>query len=121
MRTLGITVIGTTFVIIGGITSFIVLFEVVDSLSNGGVGSIVVYNLRSFRGFMVFAFMPLFIYSLGMGVLLLQPWARKTIIFIFPLLVMFFMVTSSNFLFWLIAVSFLVYYFTRPEIKSQYE
>jgi len=117
-RPIGVTIFGSVLVFLGGLASFIVLLEIFDSVNIYGIDAIAIISSNSFRGFLVFAMVPVMLYSAGLGILLLRSWARKVAVFLIPFLAVAFFMTKQNFIVWILIIAWLVYYFNQKHVKK---
>jgi hypothetical protein len=119
-RSISLTILGGIFVFAGGSVTFIILLDVFYSVSRFGFKTVAITNLETFRGFLIFAVMPIIIYTTGIGILLLRSWARKIVVYIIPLVVLFLLSFDSRVTSWLFFTCLLIVYFRRPSIRKQF-
>ena len=119
-RSFGITLVGSLFVFSSGLTLLTIIIEIIDSVSKFGLDSLAVESLISTQGLVRYFLFPIVLYNIGIGLLLLQPWARRTVVYILPFAFVFLLANENTLLFWLFLVLTLVFYFTRVEVKRQF-
>ena len=85
-RPLGVTLWGIFFTLTGGVSLLVLLVEILIYVGNSGFQSLLIINLQGLMGFFLYAVIPVFFYTLGMGLFLLRPWARLLLIFVNPVL-----------------------------------
>ena len=91
-RPLGITIFAILLTFIGGFLTLILFFEVLATISFSGLGSILITNIQSLGGFVIYGAAPVILYVTGVGLFTSRPWALKSVMFIIPpLLFMSFM------------------------------
>jgi len=119
-RSFGITLVGSLLVFSGGLAILTIIIEIIDSISKFGLDSLAVENLLSFQGVVRYFIFPLVLYNVGIGLLLLQPWARWVVVYILPFAFIFLLANRNTLLLWLFFVFAVVFYFTRLEVKRQF-
>lgn len=87
-RPLGVTIIAGLLTLVGGFFSFFVFLAVVDSLRLFGFSSILIYSSSSFLGFLLYGALPVLFYITGIGLFQLRPWARQSISYFIPLIML---------------------------------
>ena len=83
-RPLGISIFAFILTFIGGFLSLILFFEILATISFSGLGSILITNLYSLGGFLIYGATPLIFYVTGVGIYTSRPWALKAVLFIIP-------------------------------------
>jgi hypothetical protein len=89
-RPVGITVIGAVLTFIGGFSSLVIFIEMIDSMATYGFFSVMITSPAALIGFLIYGLIPIIFYSTGIGLFTSRPWARQSLIFIIPALVMIF-------------------------------
>ena len=120
-RTLGLTILGVIFIVVGGLTVLTIFFEVLDSINRYGMRSIAITNYEAFRGFFMYMGLPIILYSTGIGILLLQAWARKVVLYVIPVLTLIFLGIGNISIFGLLFLGLMVIYFSRPAVRRQFD
>ena len=119
-RPLGISIFSIILTFIGGFLSLILFFEILATISFSGLGSILITNLYSLGGFLIYGATPVIFYITGVGLYTSRPWALKSVIFVIPpLLFISFMNLACSFAqnnneIYLFRVSDLIQYTPEP-------
>lgn len=78
-RFIGVMIIGGLLTFIGGLTSFILFLEAIESVRLFGSESVGLSSLESLQGFVLYATLPVLMYTTGVGLLSARPWAHRLV------------------------------------------
>ena len=148
-RPLGVTILSALFTFIGGVASFGILLDVIDSLRFFGLSSLAISSPAALLGFMMYAGAPVAFYATGIGLFSGSKWARYLVVRVDPIFIFFFffnvaytlgrkkpylqhalplkvmMASAANFsqiiLLGIIIIAFLMMYFNKPSVKNYFE
>lgn len=91
----GIRAWGVLLILLGGLSSLITFFEIIDSIRFYGLASILIISLSSLAGFVVYGFTPIFLYTTGVGLFMSRLWARSAAVGLIPALLFLFFFTQA--------------------------
>ncbi len=112
-RPLGVTIIASVMICLGGFGSLLLLFEVVDALRVGGFELLLISSLRGFIGFFLYGVIPVLIYFAGVSLFLSREWARLVTVYVlFPTI--FFLLL--NYVYKAVRTRYFMYYSPALEI-----
>ncbi|MDP2654302.1 MAG: hypothetical protein Q8Q08_09750 [Candidatus Omnitrophota bacterium] len=95
-RPIGIPVTGGLLIFSGGVGILAILFQVIDSLRVYGIGSLLITSPTALIGFVLYGMLPVLLYSSGVGIFLLRPWAWWNVTYLIPaLLIVFFLCMTT--------------------------
>lgn len=95
-KPLGIYIFGGLFTFIGGVTTLLLIIDIIDSLRFAGFDSILINNYDSFAGFLLYGCTPILFYFSGVGLFMSRKWARKLTIFTIPILTGFLSINMAS-------------------------
>lgn len=114
---MGVTIIASVMICLGGFGSLLILFDIFDALHTGGIALLSIGSFRAFVGFFLYGLIPVLMYFAGVSLFLSREWARLVAVYIlFPTI--FFVILNSvykavrarYFLFHAPAVEILLFY-----------
>jgi len=112
--------VGSLMVLWGALSILIILAQIIESISRYGFGSVAVKDLYSFQGFVKYFALPFFLYSAGVGLITLRPWARLAAMLVVPLAALIFLTTVDTLFIWLLVSCGFIYYLMKEEIRRKF-
>ena len=94
-RPFGVLIIAAVFTVWGGVASFILIVEIIDSIRFHGLGSLMITNPASLAGFVLYAALPALVYSTGIETFEAKRWAYAYITRWIPVLMLCFLLNVT--------------------------
>jgi len=90
-RPFGILIIAAVLTFWGGVGSFILAIDIIDSIRFYGFASLMINSVPALGGFVLYAALPILTYMTGMGVFEARRWAYKAVRYWLPLIMLMFL------------------------------
>lgn len=94
-RPFGILIIAAVLTFWGGVTSFILIVEIIDSIRFYGFESLLVTSLVGLVGFILYAALPVLVYWTGIGVFEAKRWSYVSVTRWIPVLMACFLLNFT--------------------------
>jgi hypothetical protein len=94
-RPFGVLIIASVLTVWGGVASFILIVEIIDSIRFYGLASLMITNPASFAGFILYAALPIMVYSTGIAVFEAKRWAYVSTTRWIPVLMLCFLLNVT--------------------------